>query len=95
MHYGGRCPGGVFSKFSPVFVGDLTTPEPEGPPQDLVTSEVRPRSFRVSWSPAPGSVQKYRVVYHATSGTTNPEEVSACINTTQCQTYTTRLRGRW
>ncbi|XP_031429590.1 collagen alpha-1(XIV) chain isoform X2 [Clupea harengus] len=53
---------------------DLTTPEPEGPPHDLVTSEVRPRSFRVSWSPAPGSVQKYRVVYHATSGTTNPEE---------------------
>lgn len=49
-------------------------PEPQGPPEDLVTSEVGPHSFRVSWSPAPGQVQKYRVVYHATSGSSNPDE---------------------
>ncbi|XP_063073614.1 collagen alpha-1(XIV) chain, partial [Engraulis encrasicolus] len=56
---------------------DVVTPEPEpqGPPRDLVTSEVAPRSFRVSWSAAPGHVQKYRVVYHANSGDAgNPEE---------------------
>ncbi|XP_041941676.1 collagen alpha-1(XIV) chain isoform X3 [Alosa sapidissima] len=53
---------------------DYVPPEPQGPPQRLVTSEVGPRSFRVSWSPAPGSVQKYRVVYHATSSPANVEE---------------------
>uniref|UniRef100_A0A8C0YF80 Collagen type XIV alpha 1 chain n=1 Tax=Cyprinus carpio carpio TaxID=630221 RepID=A0A8C0YF80_CYPCA len=36
------------------------------PPQDLVTSEVTAHSFRVSWTHAPGSVEKYRVVYHPT-----------------------------
>ncbi|KAG7470129.1 hypothetical protein MATL_G00136030 [Megalops atlanticus] len=44
-------------------------PEPtQGPPQDLVTSEVTARSFRVTWSKAPGAVEKYRVVYYPTQG---------------------------
>ncbi|XP_047675468.1 collagen alpha-1(XIV) chain-like isoform X2 [Tachysurus fulvidraco] len=43
-------------------------------PSDLVTSEVTARSFRVSWTHAPGTVEKYRVVYHASRGG-KPEEV--------------------
>ncbi|KAJ8291054.1 hypothetical protein GJAV_G00020860 [Gymnothorax javanicus] len=39
-----------------------------GAPQDLVTSDVTAKSFRVSWSHAPGPVQKYRVVYYSTEG---------------------------
>ncbi|KAJ8353811.1 hypothetical protein SKAU_G00213780 [Synaphobranchus kaupii] len=39
-----------------------------GAPQDLVTSEVTARGFRVSWSHAPGPVEKYRVVYYPTQG---------------------------
>uniref|UniRef100_A0A8D3E8A7 Collagen, type XIV, alpha 1a n=1 Tax=Scophthalmus maximus TaxID=52904 RepID=A0A8D3E8A7_SCOMX len=39
-----------------------------GTPLDLVTSEVMARSFRVSWSHAPGNVEKYRVVYHPAQG---------------------------
>uniref|UniRef100_A0A6Q2Z5G9 Collagen, type XIV, alpha 1b n=1 Tax=Esox lucius TaxID=8010 RepID=A0A6Q2Z5G9_ESOLU len=47
--------------------------ETQGAPEDLVTSEVTARSFRVSWSPAPGKVEKYRVVYYpAQAG--QPEE---------------------
>uniref|UniRef100_A0A674BH76 Collagen type XIV alpha 1 chain n=1 Tax=Salmo trutta TaxID=8032 RepID=A0A674BH76_SALTR len=42
-------------------------------PRDLVTSEVTARSFRVSWTHAPGTVEKYRVVYHPASGG-QPEE---------------------
>uniref|UniRef100_F7EVM1 Collagen type XIV alpha 1 chain n=1 Tax=Monodelphis domestica TaxID=13616 RepID=F7EVM1_MONDO len=45
-----------------------------GPPTDLVTSEVAARSFRVTWTPAPGEVEKYRVVYYPTRGG-KPEEV--------------------
>uniref|UniRef100_A0A674BI44 Collagen type XIV alpha 1 chain n=1 Tax=Salmo trutta TaxID=8032 RepID=A0A674BI44_SALTR len=41
--------------------------------EDLVTSEVTARSFRVSWTHAPGTVEKYRVVYHPASGG-QPEE---------------------
>ncbi|KAM3614957.1 uncharacterized protein V6R79_021344 [Siganus canaliculatus] len=44
------------------------TPETVGAPLDLVTSEVAARSFRVTWSHAPGNVEKYRVVYHPTQG---------------------------
>ncbi|XP_047188643.1 collagen alpha-1(XIV) chain isoform X2 [Scophthalmus maximus] len=43
-------------------------PETIGTPLDLVTSEVMARSFRVSWSHAPGNVEKYRVVYHPAQG---------------------------
>ncbi|KAF5901087.1 collagen alpha-1(XIV) chain isoform X1, partial [Clarias magur] len=43
-------------------------------PQNLVTSEVTARSFRVSWTHAPGSVLKYRVVYYPSKGG-QPEEV--------------------
>uniref|UniRef100_A0A8C4EBK3 Collagen alpha-1(XIV) chain n=1 Tax=Dicentrarchus labrax TaxID=13489 RepID=A0A8C4EBK3_DICLA len=44
------------------------TPETTGAPLDLVTSEVMARSFRISWSHAPGHVQKYRVVYYPAQG---------------------------
>ncbi|KAM9495088.1 collagen alpha-1(XIV) chain isoform 1-T1 [Clarias gariepinus] len=43
-------------------------------PSELVTSEVTARSFRVSWTHAPGTVEKYRVVYYASRGG-KPEEV--------------------
>ncbi|KAM9307563.1 collagen alpha-1(XIV) chain [Gastrophryne carolinensis] len=49
-------------------------PEPVGSPTDLETSEVTARSFRVSWTHAPGNVEKYRVVYYPTKGG-QPEEV--------------------
>uniref|UniRef100_A0A674D5L7 Collagen type XIV alpha 1 chain n=1 Tax=Salmo trutta TaxID=8032 RepID=A0A674D5L7_SALTR len=42
-------------------------------PRDLVTSEVTARSFRVSWTHAPGTVEKYRVVFYPASGG-QPEE---------------------
>uniref|UniRef100_A0A6Q2Z1M2 Collagen, type XIV, alpha 1b n=1 Tax=Esox lucius TaxID=8010 RepID=A0A6Q2Z1M2_ESOLU len=42
-------------------------------PRDLVTSEVTARSFRVSWTHSPGTVEKYRVVYYPASGG-QPEE---------------------
>ncbi|XP_067258708.1 collagen alpha-1(XIV) chain isoform X2 [Chanodichthys erythropterus] len=45
---------------------DSSTEETVSPPQDLVISEVTAHSFRVSWTHAPGSVEKYRVVYHPT-----------------------------
>ncbi|XP_041101607.1 collagen alpha-1(XIV) chain-like isoform X3 [Polyodon spathula] len=45
-----------------------------GAPQDLVTSEVTARSFRVSWIHAPGNVEKYRVVFYPSRGG-QPEEV--------------------
>ncbi|KAM8966281.1 collagen alpha-1(XIV) chain isoform 2-T2 [Pelodytes ibericus] len=50
--------------------GDVTI----GAPGDLVTSEVTARGFRVSWTHAPGQVEKYRVVYYPTKGG-QPEEV--------------------
>lgn len=49
-------------------------PETVGAPLELVTSEVTARNFRVSWSPAPGKVEKYRVVYYAARGG-EPHEV--------------------
>ncbi|XP_046715075.1 collagen alpha-1(XIV) chain-like isoform X3 [Silurus meridionalis] len=49
----------------------FTTPDA---PSDLLTSEVTARSFRVSWTHAPGTVEKYRVVYYASRGG-KPEEV--------------------
>ncbi|RLW13007.1 hypothetical protein DV515_00000503 [Chloebia gouldiae] len=45
-----------------------------GTPSDLVTSEVTARGFRVSWTHAPGKVEKYRVMYYPTRGG-QPEEV--------------------
>ncbi|KAG2464968.1 COEA1 protein, partial [Polypterus senegalus] len=44
-----------------------------GAPQDLKTSEVTARSFRVTWAHAPGKVEKYRVVFYPTRGG-QPEE---------------------
>uniref|UniRef100_A0A8D2LYC8 Collagen alpha-1(XII) chain n=1 Tax=Varanus komodoensis TaxID=61221 RepID=A0A8D2LYC8_VARKO len=49
--------------------GDLALP-----PTNLVTSEVTPRSFRVSWTPPSESVDRYRVEYYPVSGGT-PKEV--------------------
>uniref|UniRef100_A0A3Q3N772 Collagen, type XIV, alpha 1a n=1 Tax=Mastacembelus armatus TaxID=205130 RepID=A0A3Q3N772_9TELE len=43
-------------------------PEEIGKPFDLLTSEVTAHSFRVSWSHAPGNVEKYRVVYYPAQG---------------------------
>ncbi|XP_005994616.1 collagen alpha-1(XIV) chain isoform X2 [Latimeria chalumnae] len=45
-----------------------------GAPTNLVTSEITARGFRVSWTHAPGKVEKYRVVYYPTRGG-QPEEV--------------------
>uniref|UniRef100_UPI0037E884CC collagen alpha-1(XIV) chain isoform X2 n=2 Tax=Semicossyphus pulcher TaxID=241346 RepID=UPI0037E884CC len=50
-------------------------PETNGPPLDLVTSEVTARSFQVSWSHAPGNVEKYRVVYYPAVGGAPQEAV--------------------
>ncbi|XP_041045943.1 collagen alpha-1(XIV) chain isoform X1 [Carcharodon carcharias] len=43
-------------------------------PTNLVTTDVTARSFRASWSHAPGKVEKYRVVYYSTTAG-QPEEV--------------------
>uniref|UniRef100_A0A667XN69 Collagen type XIV alpha 1 chain n=1 Tax=Myripristis murdjan TaxID=586833 RepID=A0A667XN69_9TELE len=45
------------------------------PPRDLVTSEITARSFRVTWTHAPGLVEKYRVVYYPASGGRPDEKV--------------------
>uniref|UniRef100_A0A3Q2CA21 Collagen type XIV alpha 1 chain n=1 Tax=Cyprinodon variegatus TaxID=28743 RepID=A0A3Q2CA21_CYPVA len=45
------------------------------PPRDLVTSEITARSFRVTWTHAPGQVEKYRVVYYPASGGLPEEKV--------------------
>lgn len=39
----------------------------------MVTSDITARSFRVSWTHAPGQVERYRVVYYPASGG-QPEE---------------------
>ncbi|XP_062385579.1 collagen alpha-1(XIV) chain isoform X1 [Sardina pilchardus] len=54
--------------------GESPQPESPAPPRDLVTSEVTARSFRVTWTHAPGAVEKYRVVYYPAKGD-KPEEV--------------------
>lgn len=48
-------------------------PSAVAPPRDLVTSDITARSFKVSWTHAPGQVEKYRVVYYPASGG-QPEE---------------------
>lgn len=58
-------------------VGETVSPIPDAP-SDLVTSEVTARSFRVTWAHAPGTVEKYRVVYYASRGG-KPEEVCVCV----------------
>uniref|UniRef100_H2U2U9 Collagen type XIV alpha 1 chain n=1 Tax=Takifugu rubripes TaxID=31033 RepID=H2U2U9_TAKRU len=47
---------------------EIKQTETVGAPLELVTSEVTAQNFRVSWSPAPGKVEKYRVVYYAARG---------------------------
>ncbi|XP_068431414.1 collagen alpha-1(XIV) chain-like isoform X2 [Clinocottus analis] len=55
--------------------GGVPAPPPVSvaPPRDFVTSDITARSFRVAWTPAPGQVEKYRVVYYPASGG-QPEE---------------------
>ncbi|KAF7653979.1 hypothetical protein LDENG_00076160 [Lucifuga dentata] len=48
-------------------------PASVAPPSDLVTSEITARSFRVTWTHAPGQVEKYRVVFYPASAG-QPEE---------------------
>ncbi|XP_061479123.1 collagen alpha-1(XII) chain isoform X1 [Rhineura floridana] len=48
--------------------GDLSLP-----PTNLVTSEVTPRSFRVSWTAPTESVDRYRVEYYPASGGSSKE----------------------
>jgi len=58
-------------------------PTSVAPPRDLVTSEITARSFRVTWTHAPGQVEKYRVVYYPASGGQPEEKVSMlffCLN---------------
>ncbi|KAF3706985.1 Collagen alpha-1(XIV) chain Undulin Precursor [Channa argus] len=50
-------------------------PASVAPPRDLKTSEITARSFRVTWTHAPGQVEKYRVVYYPASGGQPDEKV--------------------
>lgn len=50
-------------------------PAAVSPPSDLQVSEVTARSFRVTWTPSPGQVEKYRVVYYPASGGQPDEKV--------------------
>ncbi|KAK6290982.1 hypothetical protein J4Q44_G00386190 [Coregonus suidteri] len=67
--------------------GESAEQETQGAPQDLVISEVTARSFRVSWSHAPGSVEKYRVVYYPATQGGRPEEsvVDGTVNSVVVQ----------
>lgn len=49
-----------------------------------MTSEVTARSFRVTWTPAPGQVEKYRVVYYPASGGQPDEKVLALFGLCVC-----------
>lgn len=51
-----------------------TTGDMSPPPTNLVTSEVTPYSFRVSWTAPAESVDKYRVEYYPVAGGP-PQEV--------------------
>ncbi|XP_078789565.1 collagen alpha-1(XIV) chain isoform X2 [Oryzias latipes] len=52
-------------------------PNKTGTPLNLVTSDVTAHSFRASWSPAPGNVHRYRVVYAPAQGGEPQETVVA------------------
>ncbi|KAK0152379.1 Collagen alpha-1(XIV) chain [Merluccius polli] len=64
---------------------------PVAPPRDLVTSDVTARSFRVTWSHAPGQVEKYRVVYYPASGGQPEEKVVQGQETTVILNYLNSL----
>uniref|UniRef100_UPI00358E0FB7 collagen alpha-1(XII) chain-like isoform X2 n=1 Tax=Myxine glutinosa TaxID=7769 RepID=UPI00358E0FB7 len=53
-----------------------TTPAPRSGPRNLVTSEERINSFRVSWDHAIGNVHQYRIVYAPQSGSRPPQAVT-------------------
>lgn len=63
--------------FSSSSGGGQPAPPPTSvaPPRDLVTSDITARSFRVTWTHAPGQVEKYRVVYYPASGGQPDEKV--------------------
>lgn len=56
----------------PAPVRSLSGGEAE-PPTNLVTSEVTHRSFRATWTPPAGAVDKYRVTYVPVAGGTMQE----------------------
>ncbi|XP_061572452.1 collagen alpha-1(XIV) chain [Cololabis saira] len=62
-------------------------PEKTGMPLNLVTSEVAAKSFRVSWRPAPGNVEKYRVVYYPVQGGEPQEAVVVASETSVVLQY--------
>ncbi|XP_057684257.1 collagen alpha-1(XIV) chain-like [Corythoichthys intestinalis] len=53
--------------------GPAPPPESPAPPRNLVMSDITARSFRVTWTPPAGEVERYRVVYYPASGG-RPEE---------------------
>uniref|UniRef100_H3CK63 Collagen, type XIV, alpha 1b n=1 Tax=Tetraodon nigroviridis TaxID=99883 RepID=H3CK63_TETNG len=61
------------------------------PPSDLRVSEVTAHSFRVSWTQAPGQVEKYRVVYYPASGGQPEEKVVPGTETSVLLTYLNSL----
>lgn len=65
----------MYPSVSSLFISIELPPEETGAPLELVTSEVTARSFRVSWSHAPGNVEKYRVLYYPASEG-EPQEVN-------------------
>ncbi|XP_032815568.2 collagen alpha-1(XII) chain-like isoform X2 [Petromyzon marinus] len=52
--------------------GEETTLEVLGAARDLAVSDETQSSLRVSWAPAPGRVQRYRLRYHAAGSSTGP-----------------------
>ncbi|XP_068137600.1 collagen alpha-1(XII) chain isoform X2 [Hyperolius riggenbachi] len=48
--------------------GEETTLEVKGAPRNLIVSDETIDSFKVGWSPAPGNVLRYRVVYQPVAG---------------------------
>ncbi|XP_054620763.1 collagen alpha-1(XIV) chain-like isoform X1 [Dunckerocampus dactyliophorus] len=54
--------------------GDPSSPPAAvAPPRNLATSDITARSFKVSWTPVSGQVERYRVVYYPAHGG-QPEE---------------------
>lgn len=61
---------------APALLHDSAGGELEAP-TNLVTSEVTHRSFRATWTPPDGPVDKYRVIYTAVLGGPTQEVRSA------------------
>ncbi|XP_069786793.1 collagen alpha-1(XII) chain isoform X2 [Narcine bancroftii] len=59
----------------PPLTGEGTTKEDHGSPRDLVTDNITPTSIDASWSPAPGSIQSYRVTWTSLFGNDRGEKL--------------------